>query len=165
MGEYRHRESGVVKTQGEWRKEYSNTSFPAVWTQDTLDFMKLDAVLPSPPATTTAYQTSVRDGVEQDSKGNWVEKYVAKDMFADTTVDGKTVTKAEHEKVYQEALDEVTGERNRSTRNSKLAETDFYGLSDVTMPNNIKTYRQALRDLPTHKNWPNLEDADWPKKP
>ena len=60
-------------------------------------------------------------------------------MFADTTVDGKTVTKAEHEKVYQEALDEVTGERNRSTRNSKLAETDFYGLSDVTMPNNIKT--------------------------
>ena len=164
MGEYRHRESGVVKTQGEWRKEYSNTSFPAVWTQDTLDFMKLDAVLPSPPATTTAYQTSVRDGVEQDSKGNWVEKYVAKDMFADTTVDGKTVTKAEHEKVYQEALDEVTGERNRSTRNSKLAETDFYGLSDVTMPNNIKTYRQALRDLPTHKNWPNLEDADWPTK-
>tara|TARA_Y100001951_G_scaffold98536_1_gene99468 strand:- start:2292 stop:2789 length:498 start_codon:yes stop_codon:yes gene_type:complete len=165
MGEYRHRESGVVKTQGEWRKEYSNTSFPAVWTQDTLDFMKLDAVLPSPPATTTAYQTSVRDGVEQDSKGNWVEKYVAKDMFADTTVDGKTVTKAEHEKVYQEALDEVTGERNRSTRNSKLAETDFYGLSDVTMPNNIKTYRQALRDLPTHKNWPNLENTDWPTKP
>lgn len=165
MGEYRHRESGVVKTQGEWRKEYSNTSFPAVWTQDTLDFMKLDAVLPSPPATTTAYQISVRDGVEQDSKGNWVEKYVAKDMFADTTVDGKTVTKAEHEKVYQEALDEVTGERNRSTRNSKLAETDFYGLSDVTMPDNIKTYRQALRDLPTHKNWPNLEDADWPTKP
>jgi len=165
MGEYRHRTSGVVKTQGEWRKEYSNTSFPAVWTQDTLDFMKLDAVLPSPPATTTAYQTSVRDGVEQDSKGNWVEKYVAKDMFADTTVDGKTVTKAEHEKAYQEALDEVTGENNRSTRNSKLAETDFYALSDVTMPDNVKTYRQALRDLPTHKNWPNLEDADWPTKP
>ena len=165
MGEYRHRTSGVVKTQGEWRKEYSNTSFPAVWTQDTLDFMKLDAVLPSPPATTTAYQISVRDGVEQDSKGNWVEKYVAKDMFADTTVDGKTVTKAEHEKAYQEALDEVTGENNRSTRNSKLAETDFYALSDVTMPDNVKTYRQALRDLPTHKNWPNLEDADWPTKP
>ena len=165
MGEYRHRESGVVKTQGEWRKEYSNTSFPAVWTQDTLDFMKLDAVLPSPPATTTAYQTSVRDGVEQDSKGNWVEKYVAKDMFADTTVDGKTVTKAEHEKAYQEALDEVTGENNRSTRNSKLAETDFYALSDVTMPDNVKTYRQALRDLPDHSNWPNLEDADWPTKP
>ena len=165
MGEYRHRESGVVITQGEWRKEYSNTSFPAVWTQDTLDFMKLDAVLPSPPATTTTYQISVRDGVEQDSKGNWVEKYVAKDMFADTTVDGKTVTKAEHEKAYQEALDEVTGESHRSTRNSKLAETDFYGLSDVTMPDNIKTYRQALRDLPTHKNWPNLEDADWPTKP
>ena len=162
MGEYRHRESGVVKTQGEWRKEYSNTSFPAVWTQDTLDFMKLDAVLPSPPATTTTYQISVRDGVEQDSKGNWVEKYVAKDMFADTTVDGKTVTKAEHEKAYQEALDKVTGESHRSTRNSKLAETDFYGLSDVTMPDNIKTYRQALRDI-TDQSDP--FDITWPAKP
>ena len=166
MGEYRHRTSGVVKTQGEWRKEYSNTSFPAVWTQDTLDFMKLDAVLPSPPATTSAYQTSVRDGVEQDSKGNWVEKYVAKDMFVDTVdEDGEKTTKAEHEKAYQAKLDSDVATNNRNTRNSKLAETDFYALSDVTMPDNVKTYRQALRDLPTHKNWPNLEDADWPTKP
>jgi len=29
----------------------------------------------------------------------------------------------------------------------------------------MTTYRQALRDLPTHENWPNLEDADWPTKP
>tara|TARA_R100001079_G_scaffold72484_1_gene38514 strand:+ start:1016 stop:1504 length:489 start_codon:yes stop_codon:yes gene_type:complete len=162
MGEYRHRKSGVVKTQGEWRKEYSNTSFPAVWTQDTLDFMKLDAVLPSPPATTTAYQTSVRDGVEQDSKGNWVEKYVAKDMFAD---DDELGTKAEQEAAYQAKLDANTAASHRSTRDKKLAETDFYALSDVTMSDNMKTYRQALRDLPTHKNWPNLEDADWPTKP
>ena len=165
MGEYRHRTSGVVKTQGEWRKEYSNTSFPAVWTQDTLDFMKLDAVLPSPPATTSAYQTSVRDGVEQDAKGNWVEKYVARDMFADTTVDGETTTKEDHEKAYQATLDANTAARHRSTRDSKLAETDWTAMSDVTMADNMKTYRQALRDLPTHENWPNLEDADWPTKP
>ena len=165
MSEYRERKTGEVKTQGEWRAVFKNMSLPKVWNSNVCDAMNIDPVLASPAATTSAYQTSVRDGVEQDSKGNWVEKYVAKDMFADTTVDGKTVTKAEHEKVYQEALDEVTGERNRSTRNSKLAETDFYALSDVTMPDNIKTYRQALRDLPTHKNWPNLEDADWPTKP
>ena len=28
-----------------------------------------------------------------------------------------------------------------------LADTDFYALSDVTMADNMKTYRQALRDL------------------
>jgi len=27
------------------------------------------------------------------------------------------------------------------------------------------TYRTALRDLPTHSNWPHLEDDDWPTKP
>jgi len=55
--------------------------------------------------------------------------------------------------------------QNRQTRNNLLAETDFYALSDVTMSDEMTAYRQALRDLPTHDNWPNLEDADWPVKP
>jgi hypothetical protein len=37
----------------------------------------------------------------------------------------------------------------RAERNRLLAETDFYGNSDVTMSNDMKTYRQALRDLPS----------------
>ena len=37
----------------------------------------------------------------------------------------------------------------RSRRNRLLADTDFYALSDVTMADNMKTYRQALRDLPS----------------
>ena len=28
-----------------------------------------------------------------------------------------------------------------------------------------QTYRQQLRDLPTHSNWPYLEPEDWPTKP
>ena len=35
----------------------------------------------------------------------------------------------------------------RQRRNSLLAETDFYALSDVTMSEDMTTYRQALRDL------------------
>ena len=27
------------------------------------------------------------------------------------------------------------------------------------------TFRQALRDLPSHSNWPNLQEADWPDEP
>jgi hypothetical protein len=140
-------------------------SFPRVWNNNVLDALNLDAVLPSPAATVEKYQVSVRDGVMQDSKGNWVEKYIAKDMFADTTVDGKTTTKAEHEAAYQATLDASTATANRVKRNERLAETDFYALSDVTMLSDMTTYRQALRDLPTHKNWPNLTDDDWPTKP
>ena len=166
MGEYRERTTGEVKTQGEWRTVFKNMSLPKVWDSNACDAMNLDPVLPSPPATTTAYQSSVRDGVEQDSKGNWVEKYVARDMFSDTTdEDGNKTTKAEHEAAYQAKIDAEVAEGNRLLRNKKLAETDWTGMSDVTMADNMKTYRQALRDLPTHKNWPNLEDADWPTKP
>ena len=60
----------------------------------------------------------------------------------------------------------------RLQRNAKLAETDFHALSDVTMADNMKTYRQALRDLPAHADGKNatlkdgvLENVTWPKKP
>ena len=36
----------------------------------------------------------------------------------------------------------------RKIRNRKLSETDYLANSDVTMPDNIKTWRQSLRDLP-----------------
>ena len=61
--------------------------------------------------------------------------------------------------------DDRMAAEHRSTRNNLLAETDWMANSDVTMADNWKTYRQALRDLPTHSNWPNLEDSDWPTKP
>ena len=37
----------------------------------------------------------------------------------------------------------------REKRNRLLAETDFYALSDVPMSEDMTTYRQALRDLPS----------------
>ena len=36
----------------------------------------------------------------------------------------------------------------RLERNSRIAETDWRALSDLTLPDAWKTYRQALRDLP-----------------
>ena len=60
----------------------------------------------------------------------------------------------------------------RLQRNAKLAETDFHALSDVTMADNMKTYRQQLRDLPAHADGKDaslkdgvLENVTWPKKP
>ena len=166
MSEYRNRTTGEVKTQGQWRAANPNMSLPRVWQAATLDALDLDAVLRSPAAITTQYQNSVRDGVVQDANGNWVENYVARDMFADTTdEDGVTTTKAEHEAAYQATLDARVAESNRNKRDGLLAETDWTGMSDVTMTSAMTTYRQALRDITDHANWPNLEDADWPTKP
>jgi hypothetical protein len=131
----------------------------------TLSGLNLEAVLRSPAATTTAYQASVRDGVEQDGNGNWVEKYVVQDMFADTTEDGVTTTKAEHEAAYQAKLDASVAESNRNKRDGLLAGTDYFALTDVAMDAAMTTYRQALRDVTSHANWPNLNEADWPTKP
>jgi hypothetical protein len=166
MSEYRNRTTGEVKTQGQWRAANPNMSLPRVWKAATLDALDLDAVLRSPAATVGQYQASARDGVEQDANGNWVEKYIARDMFADTTdEDGVTTTKAEHEAAYQATLDAATATANRTKRDGLLAETDYFALTDVTMDAAMTSYRQALRDITSHANWPNLADADWPTKP
>jgi hypothetical protein len=174
MSEYRNRTTGVVKTQGQWRNEFANMSLPRVWKAATLDALDLDPVLVSPAATTTAYQISVRDGVEQDANGNWVEKYVARDMFADTTEtdeDGNetTTTKAQHEAAYQARLDATTAEGHRVTRNKLLADTDWTQMNDSPLANDVKTawatYRQELRGITDLDAWPNLADDDWPVAP
>ena len=54
----------------------------------------------------------------------------------------------------------------RSKRNRLLAETDFYALSDVTLSDDIKTYRKDLRDLPAGKDTVDkCNNATWPTKP
>ena len=54
----------------------------------------------------------------------------------------------------------------RSRRDALLAETDFYALSDVTMSDDMKTYRQELRDLPSGKDTvAKCDDATFPTKP
>ena len=166
MSEYRNRTTGEVKTQGQWRSANPNMSLPKVWTPATLDALNLDPVLRSPAATVGQYQTSARDGVEQDANGNWVEKYVARDMFADTTdEDGVTTTKAEHEAAYQATLDAKAAEAVRKKRDELIAETDYLALSDNTLTTEMAAYRQALRDITSHDNFPNLSEADWPTKP
>ena len=38
----------------------------------------------------------------------------------------------------------------KEIRLEKLMETDYYALQDVTMSNEMKTWRQSLRDLPAN---------------
>jgi len=164
MTEYRDRTTGEIKSQGQLRKENPNMSMPRVWNNNVHDALNVDPVLAAPKPTEGIgqYQFVARNGAVQDANENWVEAWEIRDMFAD--IEGGQ-TKAEQEAEYQTKLDNNAAESNRSQRNRLLAETDWWAVSDRTMTSAQTTYRTALRDLPTHSNWPHLEDDDWPTKP
>ena len=164
--EYRIQSTGEVKTQGEVRRMHSNTSLPRVWDANVCSALGIDPVLEAPKPEVTGYTQAVRNGVTQDAKGNWVQAWSVVDMFQDYTDDeGVTHTKAEQEVAYQADLDAKAAASVRSTRDAKIAETDWMALTDVTMSTEMAAYRQALRDITTHANFPNLQDSDWPTKP
>jgi len=49
----------------------------------------------------------------------------------------------------------------REERDRRLVATDFYALSDVTLADNMKTYRQALRDVPKDNADPVKFQTQW----
>ena len=89
--------------------------------------------------------------------------------LVDLTDDEKTA--------YTNAQNAKLATLQRANRDALLAETDWMvgkaAETGVALADNWKTYRQALRDLPTHSNWPDLKspgpgdsgDNDWPVKP
>lgn len=70
-----------------------------------------------------------------------------------------------------DALDTAAAERDaakdlamlRLQRDQKLAETDWWASSDLTMTAEQASYRQALRDITN--NATSLDDVTWPTKP
>ena len=89
-------------------------------------------------------------------------------------INGNVVQFTAEEEAAQDALEATWAEqaparaldRLRQRRNRLLAETDFYGNSDVTMSDDMTTYRQALRDLPAGKDTVDkCNNATWPTKP
>jgi len=62
---------------------------------------------------------------------------------------------------FDEALDWLREQRNRL-----LQETDFYALPDVTMSDDMKTYRQKLRDITNGLTTVDeVKAVSWPTKP
>ena len=162
--EYRLKSDGSIKTKEELIAANKNMSMPKVWGEGVYEALGIDVVFETPqPSASGAYKTVVRNGVEQNAKDQWVQAWVEQDMFADTTVDDVTTTKAEHEAAYQARLDADAAAAVRSQRDGLLVETDWYANTDVTMSDEMRIYRQALRDLPASTE--NSSDIVWPEQP
>tara|TARA_R110002124_G_scaffold89337_1_gene228416 strand:+ start:23 stop:487 length:465 start_codon:yes stop_codon:yes gene_type:complete len=64
----------------------------------------------------------------------------------------------EKEKINNDAAKNV-----RSERQFLLSETDFYGMPDVVMSDEMAAYRQSLRDITLQDGFPH--EMEWPEKP
>lgn len=148
---YRVKTTGEIRTQGEVRGLFPNTSLPAVWAQETLEFLGVDPVFNAPQPTPTDLQVVTREGIVQDTAGNWIENWVLVDKFSTyTKEDGTVVTKEEQESAYLAKLDAEKAQVNKDKASKLLAETDWVVLPDVlTLTNKdaFITYRAALRDI------------------
>jgi len=73
------------------------------------------------------------------------------------------------EQAWADGADDRAAAANRDKRNQLLVDSDWTQMPDSPLTDEVKTswatYRTALRALPEHTNWPNLEDADWPVSP
>ena len=135
---------------GQLRRDNPNVSFPKQIPEETLaEFNIYPVVFTEMPEIDNRTQT-----VQQESEPSLVDG---------TWTIGWVVTDKTEEEI--QAYDDDVAASNRLIRNSLLAETDWSAMSDVTMTDAQRVYRQALRDITTHSNWPNLEEADWPTKP
>ena len=139
----------IPYTKSQLKRDNPNVSFPSDISDDML-------------ASYDVYRVQRDEWPEVDPMTHEVE---ASDV---TLIDGAwKITHTVVELSDQEKAERVgfLANENRYKRNNLLSETDFYALSDVTMSSEMQSYRQSLRDITSHANWPNLNDDDWPTKP
>ena len=88
--------------------------------------------------------------------------------------EGKLVQFTNAEEAAQEAKEKAWAdgaaarawEALRRERDNKIAKSDWRANSDVTMSDAWKTYRQALRDLPSTLNDTTVQETiTWPEEP
>jgi len=72
-------------------------------------------------------------------------------------------TKEEFDAKYNELVNAYPMQQLRAERNQRLANTDWWASSDLTMTTAQTAYRQALRDIT--ETYTSLDDVVWPEEP
>lgn len=148
MPDYRIRSTGEIINN--LQMAFPNVSLPVPISVNDLDSLGVDPVLEGPQPTLTRFQSAVRTGPEQDSKGNWMWVYIAVDWTP--------------EQIEQATAQQWINVRN--DRDRRLQECDWTQLPDVPLTEEKKAewvvYRQELRNV---TNQPDPFEIIWPTQP
>ena len=154
--------NGVTQdyTIGQLRKDNPTVSFPRQISEETLNSYDVFSVVESePPTINERTQKLTRNSQANNSNGSWVYEW--------------TVTDKTAEEISE--YDNIAANSVRAERDLKLKESDWVTVKAVDqnaqdslgiqVPQVWLTYRQALRDITQHANFPHLQDTDWPETP
>ena len=111
-------------------------------------------VLRGEPTSETEFNEMFRKVTGSDANGSAIES----DSPSDWGVTWSQVSTKKDELVAAEPMRLL-----RAERDTRLAATDWWASSDLTMTTAQTNYRQALRDVPA--NATSLDDVTWPTKP
>jgi len=144
----------VVKypyTMSDLRKENPNTSFPMKMNEESMMSWDMYTVhMENTPMFNAQTQKAVRSNTPTFKEGRWVLEWTIENLTEQEVVAARL------------ALEEQI----RSQRNDALAKTDWIVLKYMEttgeVPENWRTYRQALRDLPEQDVFPQVV---WPIEP
>ena len=111
-------------------------------------------VLRGEPTTEAEFNSMFRKVTGADANGSAIESSNPSDWGTSWTAVSEKLTELN----AGEPLKLLRQERNR-----RIAETDWWASSDLTMTTEQTTYRQALRDITD--SYTSLDDVVWPTKP
>ena len=111
-------------------------------------------VLRGEPTTEAEFNEMFRKVTGADANGTAIESANP----ADWGVTWAQASAKRDELIVAQPLKELRAERNR-----RIAETDWWASSDLTMTAEQTAYRQALRDITN--TYSSLDDVVWPVKP
>ena len=154
--EIRIRETGMVLSDIEFRRLYSNTSIPKHLSESLLDSLGADIVFEGPRSIQTeAWQYSVRDGVELIG-GKWYTKYINGPVLATQEEQNVYVTEWELKRlqsVKRSIIDQVQKRLNDFAATKNYYSIDsiakYTGITDqdiLDMPESIRASATSMRD-------------------
>lgn len=141
-------------TVGDLRKDNPQTSFPRRIPDEMLaSYGVFEVLVDVEPAVDEKNYKPLRAETPVFVDGEWRLQW---SILEKTT--------EEKQQYYDGVASRVRGKRDRL-----LADSDWRVIkaqeTGVPMSAEWATYRQALRDITSHDNFPWLDDADWPTKP
>lgn len=155
---YIHTKTGVVKSKSEWKAFHSNTSFPKEWGEDLLVSLSLARVHSvAPPRNDDYLKEVVFDSVRYNEENQRYEDvWIVRDRYS---------TEDEKEQIH--ATEKYTLIAKFTARQKKeLAATDWVVIkaqeTGAAIPEKYSVYRSALRAITSHRDWPFLDEGDWP---